>query len=302
MDKLSDIAVFIQVINAGSFTAAADRLELSKSVVSKYVTRLEERLGVRLLNRTTRRLHLTEAGKLFYDRCQRGLDEIDAAELEVSELQQAPKGQLRLNTPMSFGILHIAPALKSFQERYPDITIDMNLDDRQVDLIEEGFDLAIRIAELPDSSLVARRLGPCRHVLCASPDYLKVHGTPRSPDDLRSHRALTYGYHDSPREWKMISSKGQYMSIPMNSCIHMNNSIALKQAALQGAGVMLCPSFIAGPDIKAGKLKALLSRYQLLEISIYAVYPQRRYLSPKVRAFTEFIAEQLSEQPAWDDY
>ena len=300
MDKLSDIAVFIQVIDAGSFTAAADKLELSKSVISKYVTRLEAQLGVRLLNRTTRRLHLTEAGRLFYTRCQAGLEEIEAAELEVTELQKAPRGTLRMNTPMSFGILHIAPALKDFQLRCPDVTIDMNLEDRQIKLVEEGYDLAIRIAELPDSSLVARRLGPCRHVICASPAYLKQHGTPRTPDDLKLHRALTYGYHDSPREWKMLNNSGQYNSVQINSVMHMNNSLALREAALAGAGLLLCPTFVVGPDIRRGDLKPVLTQYKLLEVSIYAIYPQRQYLSPKVKAFLEFLAERISDQPDWD--
>jgi DNA-binding transcriptional LysR family regulator len=302
MERLSDIAVFIQVINSGSFTAAADRLELSRSVISKYISRLEDQLGVRLLNRTTRRLHLTEAGELFYNRCQHSLDEIEAAELEVSELQKEPKGRLRLNVPMSFGILHVAPMLKDFQLRYPDVTIDMNLEDRQINLVEEGYDMAIRIAELPDSSLVARRLGPCRHVLCASPEYLENHGIPLTPDDLGSHRALTYGYHDTPREWKMLATNGQYISVRVNSHMHMNNSLALREAALAGAGLLLCPSFIAGQDIRAGRLQVVLPRYRLLEVSIYAVYPQRRHLSPKVRAFTEFMSEQISDQPGWDGF
>jgi len=302
VDRLSDIAIFIQVINSGSFTAAADRLELSRSVISKYISRLEEHLGVRLLNRTTRRLHLTEAGQIFFDRCQQSLDEIEAAKLEISELQREPRGRLRLSVPMSFGILHVAPLLKEFQVRYPDVSIDMNLEDRQLNLVEEGYDMAIRIAELPDSSLVARRLGPCHHVLCASPDYLQEHGTPQTPDDLGTHRALTYGYHDTPREWKMLGTNGQYKSVRVNSCIHMNNSSALKAAALEGAGIVLCPTFIAGTDIKADRLKVVLPRYQLLEISIYAVYPQRRHLSPKVRAFTDFIAGHITDQPHWDQY
>ena len=300
MENLSDIAVFVQVVDSGSFTSAAERLELSKSVISKYVTRLEDRLGARLLNRTTRRLSLTEAGRILYSRSQRGLEEIEAAEMEVSRLQQAPRGKLRFNTPMSFGILHIAPALRDFQQAYPDVSIDMNLEDRQVDLVEEGYDLAIRIAELPDSSLVARRLGPCRHVICAAPEYLEKFGTPRTPDELKNHNTLTYGYHDTPREWRLLASDGRYLTVTVNSNMHMNNSLALREAVLQGAGIVLTPTFIVGPDIRAGRLRSLLPNYRMLELSIYAVYPQRQHLSPKVRAFVEFMSNRITDAPEWD--
>lgn len=300
MENLSDIAVFVQVVDSGSFTAAAERLQLSKSVISKYVTRLEDRLGARLLNRTTRRLSLTEAGRILYSRSQRGLEEIEAAEMEVSQLQQTPRGSLRFNTPMSFGILHIAPVLKDFQQAYPDVSIDMSLEDRQIDLVEEGYDLAIRIAELPDSSLVARRLGPCRHVLCASPAYLQQHGTPRTPEELQAHRALTYGYSESPREWRMLAPDGRYQTVTINSSMHMNNSLALREAILNDAGIVLIPTFIVGADIQSGRLQKILPTYRFQEFSIYAIYPQRKHLSPKVRAFVEFISEKISDLPYWD--
>jgi len=201
MDSLTDIAVFIQVVDSGSFTAAAERLSLSKSVVSKYVTRLEGRLGARLLNRTTRRLSLTEVGRSFYERSRRGLQEIEDAEAEVSRLQGEPRGTLRLNTPMSFGILHIAPALPEFLRHYPEVSVDMNLDDRKVDVIEEGFDLSVRISDLPDSSLVARRLARCRHAVVAAPAYLEQHGTPTTPDELRRHNIITYRYQETAHNW-----------------------------------------------------------------------------------------------------
>lgn len=300
MEHLSDIAVFVQVIERGSFTAAAEQLQLSKSVISKYVTRLEDRLGVRLLHRTTRRLSLTEAGQILYQRSQRGLEEIEAAEMEVSTLQQTPRGRLRFNCPMSFGILHIASALGEFRKICPDVSIDMNLEDRRVDLIEEGYDLAIRIGELPDSSLVARRLGPCKHVLCASPAYLQQHGTPRTPDELKQHHCLTYGYHDSPREWRLLAPDGRYINVPINSTMHMNNSLALREAVLADAGIVLTPTFIVGPDIQSARLQQLLPNYRMLELSIYAVYPERKHLSPKVRAFIEFMLKRINATPYWD--
>ncbi len=300
MENLTDIAVFVQVVESSSFTAAAERLGLSRSVVSKYISRLEDRLGARLLNRTTRRLSLTEAGQSFFTRSQRGLQEIEAAEAEVSHLQQIPRGKLRINTPMSFGILHIAPGLPGFVDQHPEVSVDINLDDRQVDLIEEGFDLAIRIAELPDSSLIARRIGPCRHVVCASPNYIQKNGSPRTPDDLRRHNALTYRYQDSPNEWRFLTPEGRYTSVPITGLIQMNNSLAIREAVLNGAGITLTPSFIVGEDIKAGRLEQLLPEYRAQEISIYAVYPERRHLLPKVQAFIDFMKKRITETPYWD--
>lgn len=299
MERLSDIAVFVQVVDSGSFTAAAERLGLSKAVVSKYVTRLEDHLGARLLNRTTRRLSLTEVGRTFYTRSQVGLQEIEEAEAEVSRLQGAPRGTLRLNVPMSFGILHIAPAIPEFLACYPDLAVDMNLDDRQIDLVEEGYDLAIRIAELPDSSLVARRLAPCRHVVCGAPGYFQRHGVPRTPRELGDHNAITYQYQSSAREWHFLAPDGGTLRVPISGTIQMNNSLALREALLHEAGITLTPTFVVGADIQAGRLQAVLSDYKTLELSIYAIYPQHRHLSPKVRAFIDFIAERL-EDPYWD--
>jgi len=300
VESLSDIAVFVRVVRSGSFTAAADTLNLSKSVVSKYVTRLEDRLGARLLNRTTRRLSLTEVGQAFFERSQRALGEIEEAEAEVSRLQGEPRGELRLSCPMSFGILHVAPLLPAFQARYADLAVNMVLDDRQTDLVDEGFDLAIRIGELPDSTLVARRLGPCRHVVCGSPEYFAGLGLPQSPKELADHPALTYRYQDAPAEWRFVGADGTYHQVAINSRLQMNNSLALREALLMGAGVTLTPTFVVGADIKAGLLTAVLTEYKALEVSIYAVYPQRKHLSPKVRAFIDYLAEQIKDPPYWE--
>ena len=303
MDLLSDIAVFVQVVDSGSFTAAAERLELSRSVISKYISRLEQQLGVRLLNRTTRRLSLTEAGQILYQRSQLGLEAIAEAQQEVAQLQQTPAGRLRINSPMSFGILHIAPLLAEFQQRYPQVKVDMNLDDRQIDLVEAGFDLGIRIATLGDSSLVAKRMAPCRHVLCAAADYLAAQGTPHTPEQLSTHRSLVYGYHDAPNQWQLGDADGSRIQVPLQGALRMNNSLALREAALQGAGIVLIPTFIVGDDIRAGRLIRLLPEYALLEVSIYAVYPQRQWLSPKVRAFIDFMHQALpARAAAWDAF
>ena len=300
MDNLTDIAVFVQVVDCGSFTAAAERLELTRSVISKYVSRLEDRLKVRLLNRTTRRLSLTEAGQIFYERSQHGLGEIEAAAAEVAKLQATPRGRLKINAPMSFGILHIAPAMAEFQLQYPEVQLDMNLDDRQIDLVEQGYDVAIRIAELPDSSMVATRLARCHHVVCASSDYIERYGAPRTPDDLRRHNILSYRYQDSPNEWRFLSPDGRYSSVPVAGSIEMNNSLALRQAVLSGAGIILTPTFIVGEDIAAGILVKLLPEYRAKEVAIYAVYTGRRHLTPKVRAFIDYMKKRLSDPPYWD--
>lgn len=300
MESLSDVAVFVQVVRDGSFTKAADRLELSRSVVSKYVTRLEERLGARLLNRTTRRLSLTEAGRVFYERSRRGLEEIEEAETEVSRLQGEARGLLRVNSPMSFGILHIAPLLPEFLAENPEVSVDMNLDDRKVDVIEEGFDVSIRITDLPDSSLVARRLGPCRHAVVAAPAYLEKHGVPRTPDDLRDHNIIAYQYQESATDWHFLTEDKEQITVPVSGSIQMNNSLALREALLGGIGITRTPTFVVGKDIAAGKLVSLLPSYQTLEVSIFLVYPQRRHLSPKVRAFVDFVAARISSDPYWD--
>lgn len=300
MDPLTDIGVFVQVVDSGSFTQASRKLELSKSVVSKYVTRLESRLGARLLNRTTRRLSLTEAGRTFYERSRLGLQAIQDAEDEVSRLQGEPRGTLKINAPMSFGVLHIAPALPEFLSAYPELSVDMNLDDRIVDVIGGGFDVSVRIADLPDSSLVARRLGPCRHAVVASPAYLEHHGEPRTPEDLKDHNVITYQYQTSAHDWHFRTPEGKSISVPVTGSIQMNNALALREALRNGAGITRTPTFVVGQDLRSGTLKAILTRYETLEVSIYLVYAERAHLTPKVRAFVDFMAARISDSPYWD--
>ncbi len=301
MDSLTDIAVFVRVVDSGSFTAAAERLDISKSVVSKYVTRLEDRLGARLLNRTTRRLSLTEVGRVFYERSRKGLADIEDAQAEVSRLQGEPRGTLRINAPMSFGILHVAPALPEFLKLYPEVTVDMNLDDRKIDVVEEGFDVSVSISELPDSSLVARRIGPCRHAIVAAPAYLERCGTPRTPEELRDHNIITYRYQESALEWHFQASGKKPISVAVSGSLMMNNSLALREALLEGIGITRTPTFVVGEDVQEGRLIPLLRDYKILEVTIFLVYPQRRHLSPKVRAFVDFMAKRITETPYWDE-
>jgi DNA-binding transcriptional LysR family regulator len=300
MDSLTDVAVFVRVVEHGSFTQAAEHLGISRSVISKYVSRLEDRLGVRLLNRTTRRLSLTEAGRILYERSRRSLLDIEDAEAEVSQLQQTPRGILRINSPMSFGILHIAPLLSEFRAQYPDIAIDMNLDDRKIDIVDEGYDVSVRISDMPDSSLVAKRLASCHHAIVASPEYLDTHGTPRTPDDLLDHNVLSFSYQSSVNDWHFLSPANENVSVAVNSSVQINNSLAIREALLGSLGIARIPTFVVGRDLQLGKLRSVLSDYKILEVSIYLVYPQRRHLSPKVRAFVDFMSSRISDTPYWD--
>lgn len=300
MDSLTDVAVFVKVVEHGSFTATAEQLSLSKSVVSKYVSRLEDRLGARLLNRSTRRISLTEVGRAFYQRSQIALHELEEAEAEVSRLQSAPRGTLRINAPMSFGIMHLAPAIPDFLDQYPELSVDVQFDDRKLDLIDGGFDVALTISNMADSALVARRLGPCHHCVVASPEYLSRHGIPRKPEDLRDHTIVSYKYQESARQWEFIDPHGKSTVVTVSSKVEMNNSMGMREVVLNGAGIMRAPSFVVGSDIQQGRLKTLLPSYGTLQMSIYAVYPQRRHLSPKVRAFVDFMSQRIGDTPYWD--
>ncbi len=300
MDSLSDVAVFVAVVEAGNFSLAAERLKLSRSVVSKYVSRLEDRLGARLLNRTTRRLNLTEAGRVFFERSRRGLEDIAEAEAEVSRLQARPSGVLRINAPMTFGIQHVAPLLPEFLGRYPDVSVEMDLDDRKVDVIDGGFDVALRSTEMEDSSLVARRLAPIRHMIVAAPAYLQRRGIPRTPEDLREHDIVTFSLQRSAQSWQFVGPDGDVATVPIEGRLRMNNSLALREALLGGVGITRTPTFLVGQDIREGRLVPLLQNYRTLEVALHVVYPQRRHLSPKVRAFVDFIADKISDPPYWD--
>jgi len=302
MDNLTDIAVFVRVVDSGSFTKAATQLGLSRAVVSKYISRLEARLGARLLNRTTRRLSLTEAGAALYANSRDALGQIEEAETEISKLQAEPRGLLKINAPMSFGILHIAPALPAFLARYPDITVEMLMDDRIVDLVEEGFDLAIRIARLADSALVASKIAPCRQVVCAAREYLERQGVPIHPEDLRNHNCIVYTYASSPNVWRFIGLNGNAVTVPVRGNLRVNSGLAEREAALQGLGVIILPTFYVGEDIRAGRLQAVLTNFKARELTVYAVYPERKYLAPKVRVFIDFFRERFGPEPYWDRF
>jgi DNA-binding transcriptional LysR family regulator len=300
MQNLTDIAIFVKVVELSSFTAAAEALEMSQPVVSKAVTRLEEKLGARLLNRTTRRLSLTEAGSELYGRSVRALAEIENAELEVARFQTEPRGLLRVSAPMSFSILHLGPALQGFLTRFPGVTLELSLDDRQVDLVEEGFDVAVRIGRLQDSNLIARKIAPCRQVLCASPAYLAQRGEPERPEDLLEHSCILYSLLSAPREWRLEGPEGELHTVPINGSIQSNNGLVNRAAALAGGGIVLLPTFYLGEQLRSGTLKPVLCKFKPQELAVYAVYPERRNLMPKVRAFVDFLATTFGPQPPWE--
>ena len=300
MQSLTDIAVFVKVVELSSFTAAAEALESSQPVVSKAVTRLEEKLGARLLNRTTRRLSLTEAGSELYRRSVRALEEIENAELEVARFQTEPRGTLRISAPMSFSILHLGSMIHAFLERYPGVTTELIMDDRHIDLVEDGVDVAIRIGRLQDSSLFARRIAPCRQVVCASPTYLDKRGTPERPEDLLGHNCILYSLTSAPREWRFTGPDGESMVVPVSGSMHSNNGLVNRAAAIAGAGVVLLPTFYIGDELRSGQLKPILCDFKPPEIAVHAVYPERRNLTPKVRAFVDFLAATFGPEPPWE--
>ncbi|MGO1501471.1 MAG: LysR family transcriptional regulator [Marinobacter sp.] len=299
MDRIDAMRAFVTVVSEGTFTRAADRLELSPQLVSKYVSQLEQHLGVRLLNRTTRRIHLTEAGTSYHQRAQQVLDDIDDMENQAGDLQTQAQGLLRISAPVSFAIRHMAPLLSEFQKTHPGVGIDLQLNDRKVEVIEEGFDIVLRIGHLKSSSLIAKRIVPIRLVICASPAYLKQHGTPQTPEDLRGHRYLRYSYME-PDASQPAYHWLQSMSQDGISDMISNNGDVLIKAAIAGAGIALQPTFISGLAIKEGKLQVILSEYEPEPMALYAVYTHRQLLASKVRSFIDFIDGYFGDPPYWD--
>jgi DNA-binding transcriptional LysR family regulator len=304
MDYLTSLRVFKAVADTGNFVGAAATLRFSRAAVTKHVNHLEDRLGTRLLQRTTRRVALTEAGARFHERCTHVLADLEEAERDVTEVAVEPRGTLRVNLPYAFGVARVAPLLAEFQRTSPSLKIELWLNDRFVDLIEEGFDLAIRISEmLPPSSLVARRLASCRFVVCGAPGYFARHGEPRAPDELRTQACLGYAL-SSPldHDWNFVCPASRRHVVRVDGMLRSNSVDLLRAAAVAGAGVAVLPSFVIGEDLRAGHLRAVLTEYALPEYGIFAVYPSRKHLSAKVRAFVEFLASKYGPVPYWDEW
>ncbi len=297
--SLDDLAVFAAVAEAGGFSEAARRLGVSKSQASAAVARLEARLGLRLLHRTTRRLSLTEAGQAALPHAQQAAMAARDAEEAATALRAAPRGVLRVNAPMSFGLLHVVPALGAFARAYPEIRVDLVLDDRRLDLVEGGFDLAVRIGDLPDSSMIAAPVGRNRNVLVASADYLARAGRPQEPADLARHAALVYSLSPTAREWTLTRAQRREV-VRVSGPLEANSSLALREAALQGLGIVRMPWFVVGEDLVAGRLVRLLEDWELPGQGIHVLTTSRAHVPPKVRVFTDFLRGRFGEPPYWE--
>jgi DNA-binding transcriptional LysR family regulator len=302
MNELTQIKSFVALVESGSISKAAERMDIAVSAVSRRLKELESSLGVQLVQRTTRKMHITEAGEKFYRRCGRLLDDLEEAKHEASNTATALSGTLRIATPLSFGVAHLSPAIAAFMHLHPQIKIEMDMSDRRVDLVEEGLDLAIRVGALEDSSLMARKLASVRHVVCASPDFLNRHGIPRTPQDLSTLPALCYGNHSQPGTWHYHDKDGKPGQVKVPMRMRANNGDALVEAAIAGLGVLCEPSFIAHGSVERGVLTPLLTDYQWYSMNIFAVYPQTKHMPTRVRAFIDFLVASFGDTPYWEHF
>jgi len=300
MDKFAHMQIFVGIVEAGSISGAAERLGLPKSAVSRRLAELEARLGVSLIQRTTRKQHLTDSGRAFYERSVAILADLDEAESAVSQAHGALKGGLKVALPLSFGLLHLAPLIQAFMTQHPDVRFELDFNDRQIDLMQEGFDLAIRIATLEDSSLIARRLAPIRHIVCASPGYLAKFGTPQVASDLTRHVCLAYSNVRDPDVWAYHGPGGQPGSVRVPVRLASSSGEFNIRAAIADEGLVLIPSFYCHEALRSGQLVKLLADHTWPELSAYAVYPPTRHLSSRVRALIDFLVERMVGEPSWD--
>jgi DNA-binding transcriptional LysR family regulator len=297
MDRFQEMRVFVAVVDAGSFVRAADALGVSKTAVSRMLGDLESRLSTRLLHRTTRKLSLTPEGEVFHERCKQLLADVEEAEAELTAHAGEAVGQLRINVPVTFGLLHLAPLWPAFMAKHPKVTLDVTLADRMVDLVDEGYDLAVRIARLQTSTLVSRRLTSTRLILCASPEYLRRHGKPEQPSDLARHAVISYTLLASGDQWDFEGPTGP-VSVKVQAHMRTNSGDTCCAAAVQHQGIVLQPSFLVGAHLASGALVELLPQYRSIELGVYAVYPSRKHLTPKVRLMIDFLVEAFRTR-AW---
>ena len=301
MGQLEEMHNFVRVVEAGSITRAAEQLDMAKSGVSRRLLDLENRLGVRLMNRTTRRSSLTEAGQAFYEGAVKLIGDVAELNARTGDAEASLEGTLRLAAPLSFGLCHLSPAIDGFKREHQGLKFNIDVSDRHVDLVEQGVDLAIRITDLKDSSLQARRICPVRLLLCASPKYLENNGVPQTPDDLKKHRVLQYDIGQGS-ELRLSDKQGREQLLHINPRMMANNGDFLRDMAVAGHGIILTPSFIAWQAVASGDLVMVLQDYCPPRRNAYAVYPQNRYLSRRARAFIDFLADRFGENPYWDQF
>jgi len=299
MDRFHSMSAFVEVVDRGGFTAAEEKLGLSRAQISKLVMQLEEHLCTRLLNRTTRKISLTEMGRLYYERCKELLIEVDEIDSMAGEQNSTPRGTLTIGAPSAFGTMHFKNVVTEYMKQYPQVQISLQLTDRLVDVVDEGFDVVIRIADLADTSLIARKLAICKMVVCASPEYLAKNGEPQVPQDLALHHCLLYSNADKPGIWTLHGDAGTE-TVRVNGPLTADNGDILRAAALSDLGVVFMPTFMVGEDVRVGALKQVLIDYCPPELTINAVFPSRRYLSAKVRTFIDFAANFFAEESDWD--
>ncbi len=300
MDKFAALKAYACVVEEGGFAAAARAMGQSRSAINRQVIALEDQLGVQLLNRTTRQVSTTAGGAAFYDRAKTILSALEEAEVDVTRAQAEASGLLRINAPMSFGTMHLGPAMADFMAMHPKLRLELHLNDRIVDIIEEGYDLAIRIAEpREDTTLVDFRICDIRRVICASPGFLAAHGRPEHPNALKTRPCLHYGNLSSGKLWR-LQGPGGSVGVHVNPILCSNNGEVLRDAAVNGLGIALLPTFIAGQELQAGRLVTLLNDFTLPNLMLTAIYPPTRYLSAKVRHFTDFLIARFEGRPYWD--
>jgi len=299
MDIVAGMRIFTAVVDAGSFVGAADKLELSRGMATHYVAQLEAHLKVRLLNRTTRRLSLTEAGSDYYQRATQVLALVDEAETSLAQESSVPRGTLRVTSSVAFGARHLGWAITDYVQRHPEVLVDVALNDRIVDLVEEGFDLAVRVAQRIEPALIARPLARARIVACAAPAYIARHGAPKSPEKLVEHNCLSYAYWPMHRDWR-FTRKGIERTVRVEGNLRGNNGDILLNAATQGLGIILQPTFVVYEALRAKTLVRILRGWETNALTVFAVYPNRKFLPPKVRSFIDFLVERFGPEPYWD--
>ncbi|MFL7011650.1 LysR family transcriptional regulator [Enterovibrio norvegicus] len=301
MDKFTNMETFVHVVEFGSISGAAEHMEIAKSAVSRRLKELETYLNVQLFHRTTRSMQPTDTGKAYYAFCLRILEDLREAEHATAQAHCVLKGPLKVAMPSTFGVMHMSAAINDFLVEHPHIEFELDFNDRQVDLIQEGYDLAIRIADLPDSTLLARRFAPVKHVICASPSYLEKHGTPTCLDQLSEHQCLTYSLSKDSHHWRVKTTDGVQKKVKINTILKASSGEYLLSAAVSGLGIAHLPTFVVSDAIKRGELVPILDGCGFNELNAYAVYPQTRHLSRRVRIFIDFLVQRFEGTPYWDE-